>query len=222
MRRPSVPRLPSRPEADAGALPTASSPSDGGAPPSGPVGARSSLLVALGPRCGAVPCRARPQPSAKLKCSFATPRARPISMFSGARRVACGPEEKSEAGGSGMNIEIGGSGAPMVAEKTSFKFRGGMSRIRTSILSRGNAFPSAAPSARLPARTPRSPHLARPSSAARLAQRAPVAGPRIPRAAHPAHMMHMARHDAPGAPGASPTTRRARRIWRTRCAGRTS
>ena len=119
-------------------------------------------------------------------------------------------------------LKLGGRGRRRVAEKTSFKFRGGMSRIRTSILCRGNAFPSAAPSARLPARTPRSPHLARPSSAARLAQRAPVAGPRIPRAAHPAHMMHMARHDAPGAPGASPTTRRARRIWRTRCAGRTS
>ena len=111
-RRPSAPGLLGRPEADVGALPTASIPSDGGAPPSGPVGARSSLLVALGPRCGAVPCRARPQPSAKLKCSFAPPRARPISMFSGERRVACGPEEKSEAGGSGMNIEIGGSGAP--------------------------------------------------------------------------------------------------------------
>ena len=35
----------------------------------------------------------------------------PISMFSGARHAAGGPEEKSEVGGSGMNIEIWGSGA---------------------------------------------------------------------------------------------------------------
>ena len=39
------------------------------------------------------------------------PRAPRISMFSGARHAAGGPEEKSEVGGSGMNIEIGGSGA---------------------------------------------------------------------------------------------------------------
>jgi len=32
-------------------------------------------------------------------------------MFSGARHAAGGPEEKSEVGGSGMNIEIGGPGA---------------------------------------------------------------------------------------------------------------
>ena len=115
--------------------------------PQSPVSAGSAGQPPGHHRMGPPICAAHPrwpQPSAKLKCSFATPRAAPISMFSGARRAACGPEDKSEVGRSGMNIEIGGRGRRRIAEKTAFKFRGGMSRIPTSILFRGNAFPSAA------------------------------------------------------------------------------
>ena len=41
-----------------------------------------------------------------------TPRPPRISMFSGARHAACCPGRQLEASGSGMNIEIGGPGAP--------------------------------------------------------------------------------------------------------------
>ena len=41
-----------------------------------------------------------------------TPPAPRISMFSGAHRAACGPRGNSETSGFGLNIEIGGPGAP--------------------------------------------------------------------------------------------------------------